>query len=69
MNNAELVLNRYFNTILRGSLEYPETFTVNVDLHNKLITLVADVDSRLIQFLRSNPKLKSTIENFIRRIF
>ena len=62
MNNAEQVLNRYFNTILKASLKYPETFTINVDLHNKLITLISDIDSGLIQSLRNNPKLKSVIE-------
>ena len=47
----------YFNNILKNTLGYKETFTVKVNLNDKIISLISNYPSQLINMLRSNPKL------------
>ena len=53
----KITFDDYFNSTLRNILEYPETFTINVNLDSRKITLISNLPSKLIQLLRVNKEL------------
>ena len=51
-----LNFNNYFNNILKDSVGYPETFTININLDNREIILTSNDDSELIELLEIDDK-------------
>lgn len=62
-NKVKIAFNNYFNSILKNSLKYPETFNINLNLNNREIIITSDVDSQLIQSLKNNDKLLNDLSN------
>lgn len=57
--------NNYFNIALRTALNYPEVFTINVNLNEREITLNSNINSQLIQLLKIDDKLFDDLSNQI----